>query len=53
MTWRYVVQKMPVLIEQETPEIMLKEILSHARQHGLSTYDASYFEPIGKIIPGF
>jgi predicted nucleic acid-binding protein len=35
---------LPIMIEQETPERMLKEIVSLARQHGLSTYDASYLD---------
>ena len=35
---------LPITVEQETPERMLKEILSLAREHGLSTYDASYLE---------
>jgi predicted nucleic acid-binding protein len=33
---------LPILVEQETPERMLKEILALARELGLSTYDASY-----------
>jgi len=35
---------LPVTVEQETPERMLKEIVSLARQQGLSTYDASYLD---------
>jgi len=35
---------LPIIVEQETPERMLKEILSLAREHGLSTYDASYLD---------
>jgi predicted nucleic acid-binding protein len=35
---------LPILVEQETPERMLKEIVSLARAHGLSTYDASYLD---------
>jgi len=31
-------------VEQESPERMLKEIVSLAREHGLSTYDASYLD---------
>jgi predicted nucleic acid-binding protein len=38
------VNTLPILIEQETPERMLKEIISLARQRGLSTYDASYLD---------
>jgi len=35
---------LPVTVEQETPERMLKDIVSLAREHGLSTYDASYLD---------
>jgi predicted nucleic acid-binding protein len=35
---------LPITIEQEAPERMLKEIVSLAREHGLSTYDASYLD---------
>jgi len=35
---------LPITVEQETPERMLKEIVSLAREHGLSTYDASYLD---------
>lgn len=35
---------LPISVEQETPERMLKEIVSLARQHRLSTYDASYLD---------
>jgi predicted nucleic acid-binding protein len=35
---------LPIVVEQETPERMLKETVSLARQHGLSTYDASYLD---------
>lgn len=35
---------LPILVEQEAPERMLKEILSLARDCGLSTYDASYLD---------
>jgi predicted nucleic acid-binding protein len=35
---------LPMTVEQETPERMLKEIVSLAREHGLSTYDASYLD---------
>ncbi|ABK17098.1 type II toxin-antitoxin system VapC family toxin [Syntrophobacter fumaroxidans] len=35
---------LPITVEQETPERMLKEIVSLARAHGLSTYDASYLD---------
>ncbi|MFH1138681.1 MAG: type II toxin-antitoxin system VapC family toxin [Pseudomonadota bacterium] len=35
---------LPIRVEQETPERMLKEIFSLAREHRLSTYDASYLD---------
>jgi len=35
---------LPISVEQETPERMLKEIVSLAREHDLSTYDASYLD---------
>ena len=35
---------LPIWVEQETPERMLKEIVSLARAHELSTYDASYLD---------
>ncbi len=35
---------LPITIEQETPERMLKEIVSLARAHELSTFDASYLD---------
>ena len=35
---------LPIVVEQETPERMFKEIVSLAREHRLSTYDASYLD---------
>jgi predicted nucleic acid-binding protein len=35
---------LPITVEQETPERMLKEIVSLAREQELSTYDASYLD---------
>ncbi len=35
---------LPITVEQESPERMLKEIVSLAREHALSTYDASYLD---------
>lgn len=35
---------LPITVEQEAPERMLKEIVSLAREHGLSTYAASYLD---------
>lgn len=36
--------KLPITVEQETPDRMLKEILALAREYNLSTYDASYLD---------
>jgi len=36
--------ELPIMIEQEPPERMMKEILALAREHKLSTYDASYLD---------
>ncbi|MHB1606665.1 MAG: type II toxin-antitoxin system VapC family toxin [Leptospirales bacterium] len=38
------VNNLPITVEQESPERMLKEIVSLARENGLSTYDASYLD---------
>jgi len=35
---------LPITVEQETPGRMLKEIVSLAREYGLSTYDTSYLD---------
>lgn len=35
---------LPIAVEQEPPERMLKEIIALAREHRLSTYDASYLD---------
>ena len=35
---------LPIRVEQESPERMLKEVVSLAREQGLSTYDASYLD---------
>jgi len=35
---------LPIIIEQELPERMMKDILALAREHQLSTYDASYLD---------
>lgn len=35
---------LPITVEQETPERMLREIISLARKQGISTYDASYLD---------
>lgn len=36
--------ELPLIVEQESPERMKKEIVALAREHGLSTYDASYLD---------
>jgi len=35
---------LPITVEQEPPERMFKEIVSLAREQGLTTYDASYLD---------
>jgi predicted nucleic acid-binding protein len=37
-------KELPIMVEQETPERMLQEIVYLARKYGLSTYDASYLD---------
>ncbi len=37
-------QQLPITVEPETPTRMLGEILTLAREHTLSTYDASYLD---------
>ena len=36
--------ELPIIVEQEPPERMIKEIFSLARKHKLSSYDASYLD---------
>jgi predicted nucleic acid-binding protein len=36
--------ELPIVVEPETPERMIKEILALARTYKLSTYDASYLD---------
>lgn len=38
------VSGLPIRVEQESPERMFKEIVEAAREHHLSTYDASYLD---------
>lgn len=38
------VRGLPIAVEQEGPDRMLTEILALAREHQLSTYDASYLD---------
>jgi len=35
---------LPISVDQETPDRMMKEIVALARRHQLSTYDASYLD---------
>ena len=35
---------LPIIVQQETPNRMFKEIIALARQHCVSTYDASYLD---------
>jgi predicted nucleic acid-binding protein len=37
-------RNMPIVVEQESPERMLVDIFTIAREHRLSTYDASYLD---------
>lgn len=37
-------QQLPIVVEQESPSRMLREIYSLAKLHGLSTYDSSYLD---------
>ena len=36
--------ELPIIIEQEPPERILKDILTLAREHQISSYDASYLD---------
>jgi len=36
--------ELPIVVDQESPERMIKEIFALARQHNLSSYDASYLD---------
>ncbi len=36
--------ELPIIVEQESPERMIKEIYALARKHKLSSYDASYLD---------
>jgi len=36
--------ELPIIVDQEPPERMMREILSLARKNQLSTYDASYLD---------
>lgn len=38
------VSRLPISVEQESPERMLKEVVALARELGLTTYDASYLD---------
>jgi predicted nucleic acid-binding protein len=36
--------QLPIIVEQERPENMMKELLTFARAYNLSSYDASYLD---------
>ncbi len=36
--------ELPIMVEQESPERMIKEVFALARKHKLSSYDASYLD---------
>ncbi|MBC2717937.1 MAG: type II toxin-antitoxin system VapC family toxin [Desulfobacteraceae bacterium] len=36
--------ELPITVEQESPDRMIKEVFALAREHKLSTYDASYLD---------
>ncbi len=36
--------ELPIIVDQEPPERMIKEIFALARKHNLSSYDASYLD---------
>jgi predicted nucleic acid-binding protein len=36
--------ELPIIVDQEAPERMLGEIFALAREHSISTYDASYLD---------
>ena len=36
--------ELPIIVDQEPPERMIKEIFALARKHKLSSYDASYLD---------
>ncbi len=38
------IAELPIVIEQEQPERMMRDILALARKHKISTYDASYLD---------
>jgi predicted nucleic acid-binding protein len=38
------IAELPIIVEQEPPERMIKEIFAIAREHKLSSYDASYLD---------
>ena len=38
------ITELPIIVDQESPERMIKEIFALAREHNLSSYDASYLD---------
>ena len=44
--------QLPIFVQHESPERIMNDILSHARDHNLSSYDASYLDlAIKKGLP--
>ena len=37
-------RRLPIVTDDETAARVLRDVLAHAREHGLTTYDASYLE---------
>ena len=42
-------ENLPILTDQETSQRGVREILRHARPHGLTAYDAAYLELAARI----
>ena len=38
------IYELPITVQQETPDRMLKEIFALAREYNISSYDASYLD---------
>jgi predicted nucleic acid-binding protein len=44
MRFLALLSELPIVVDQESPERMIKEIFALARKHNLSSYDASYLD---------
>lgn len=44
MRFLSLLSELPITVEQEAPDRMMKEIVALAREYSLSTYDASYLD---------